>query len=67
VTVGKTPGAQFEISIDGKRRSYRDRQDIAIAAAEHLKRKHPNCDVVVKHLPSGEVTVAAYKPDAEPR
>jgi hypothetical protein len=42
--------------------SYRDRKDIAIAAAEYLKRKFPNSEVVVKHLPSGEVTVAAHKP-----
>jgi hypothetical protein len=63
VTIKKAPGgAQFEISIDGKPCSYRDRKDIAIAAAEFLKRKFPNSDVVVKHLPSGEVTVAAYKP-----
>ena len=61
----KPPGAQFEISIDGKPNSYRDRKDIAIAAAEHLKRRFPNCDVVVKHLPSGEVTGAAYKPETE--
>ena len=63
VTIKKASGsAQFEISIDGKPNSYRDRKDIAIAAAEHLKRKFPNCDVVVKHLASGEVTVATYKP-----
>ena len=63
VTIKKAPGrAQFEISIDGKPCSYRDRKDIAIAAAEHLKRKFPYSEVVVKHLPSGEVTVAAYKP-----
>jgi hypothetical protein len=63
VTIKKAPGgAQFEISIDGKPYSYRDRKDIAIAAAEFLKRKFPNSDVMVKHLPSGEVTVAAYKP-----
>jgi hypothetical protein len=55
-------GAQFEVSIDGTPRSYRDRKDLAIAAAEYLKHRFPNCDVVVKHLPSGEVTVAAYKP-----
>jgi hypothetical protein len=61
------PGAQFEISIDGKPCSYRDRKDIAIAATEFLKRKFPHSEVVVKHLPSGEVTVAAYKPDTEPR
>ena len=58
----KAPSAQFEISIDGKPNSYRDRKDIALAAAEHLKRKFPYSEVVVKHLPSGEVTVAAYKP-----
>ena len=63
VTIKKAPGrAQFEISIDGKPCSYRDRKDIAIAAAEHLKRKFPYSEVVVKHLSSGEVTVAAYKP-----
>ena len=55
--------AQFEISIDGKPCSYRDRKDIAVAAAEHLKRKFPHCEVVVNHLASGEVTVAANKPD----
>ena len=38
---GKAPGAQFEISIDGKPRSYRDRKAVAIEAAQHLKRKHP--------------------------
>jgi hypothetical protein len=54
VTIKKAPGrAQFEISIDGKPCSYRDRKDIAIAAAEHLKRKFPYSEVVVKHLPSG--------------
>jgi hypothetical protein len=60
---GRAPGAQFEISIDGKPRSHRDRKDIAIEAAEFLKRKFPNCDVVVKDLQSGEVTVAVYKRD----
>ena len=62
VTFKKAPGrAQFEISIDGKPNSYRDRKDIAIAAAGYLKRKFPHSDVVVKHAPSREVTVAAYK------
>jgi hypothetical protein len=63
MTIGKAPSAEFEISIDGKPRSYATRRAIAIEAAEYLKRKFPNCDVVVTHLPSGEVTVAAYKPD----
>jgi hypothetical protein len=64
-STGKAAGAQFEISIDGKPRSYRDRKPVAIEAAEYLKRKLPNCDVVVKFLPSGEVT-AAYKRDTGP-
>jgi len=35
----KSPGAQFEISIDGTPRTYRDRKAFAIEAPEHLKRK----------------------------
>jgi hypothetical protein len=60
------PGAQFEISIDGKPR-YRDRIEVAIEAAEFPKRKFPNCGVVVKDLQSGEVITAAYKADTGPR
>jgi hypothetical protein len=56
-------GAQFEISIDGTPRSYRDQKPIAIEAAEHLKRKHPHSAIVVKDLQSGEVTAVSYKPD----
>jgi hypothetical protein len=61
-----SPGAEFEISIDGKQCSYRLREGIGIAVAEWVRRSFPNCDVVVKHLPSGEVTVVAYKPGARP-
>src|SRR5262245_12058241 len=32
--LGKAPGAQFEISVDGKPRSYRDRKAVVIEAAE---------------------------------
>jgi FMN-dependent NADH-azoreductase len=52
----KAPGAQFEISIDGTPRTYRDRKAFAIEAAEHLKRKHPNSTIVVRDLQSGEAT-----------
>ena len=48
--LAKVSGAQFEISIDGTPRTYRDRKEFAIKAAEHLKRKHPNSDIVVKDL-----------------
>jgi hypothetical protein len=67
MTIGKAPGAQFEISVDGKPRSYRDRKAVAIEAAEHLKRKHPNSEVVMKDLASGKATAVAYKPEAAPR
>ena len=46
----KTPGAQFEVSIDGTPRTYRDRKAFAIEAAERLKRKHPNSDIAVRDL-----------------
>jgi hypothetical protein len=35
------PGANFEIIVDGKPRSYRDNLDIAVEAAKHLKSKNP--------------------------
>jgi hypothetical protein len=37
MTITKAPGAQFEISIDGTPRTYRDRKPLAIEAAEHLQ------------------------------
>ena len=36
------PGAQFEISIDGVPRTYRDQKDIALLAAQTLKSRNPN-------------------------
>jgi hypothetical protein len=60
--LGKAVGARFEISVDGKPRTYRDRKPVAIEAAEHLKRKHPNSEVVVKDLTSGKATTVTYKP-----
>jgi hypothetical protein len=59
----KTPGAQFEISIDGTPRTHRDLKPLAMEAAEYLKRKHPNSAVIVKDLQSGEATAVEYKPD----
>jgi hypothetical protein len=56
-------GAQFEISIDGKPRSYRDRKEIAIAAAGQLMAKYPHSSVAVKDLQSGERVAADYKRD----
>jgi hypothetical protein len=55
-------GAHFEISLDGKPRSYRDTKATAAEAAEYLKQRHPHSEVTVKDLNSGEVTTAAWKP-----
>ena len=55
-----TSGAQFEILVDGKPRSYRDTKRVAIEAAEYLKKRYPHSEVAVKDLRSGEVTAAVY-------
>jgi hypothetical protein len=59
-------GAQFEISVDGKPRSYRDTKATAMEGAEYLKQRHPHSEVTVKDLRSGEVTVATWKPERPP-
>ncbi len=41
-------GAQYQISIDGVPRTYRDRQDIALQTARFLKSRHPNSTVTLK-------------------
>jgi hypothetical protein len=43
-------GARYEITIDGKPRSYRDSRPIAIEAARHLNSKNPNAKIVVRDL-----------------
>lgn len=63
MTKAPTPGAQFEISIDGTPRTYRDLEPLAVEAAEFLKGKQPNSAVMVKDLQSGESTAVEYKPE----
>jgi hypothetical protein len=53
-------GAQFEILIDGTTRSYRDRRDFALEAAQFLKSRNPNSAVSVKDLQTGELTTVAH-------
>jgi hypothetical protein len=55
-------GAQFEIRIDGTRRTYRDRKDYAMEAARFLKSKNLHSMVEVKDLQSGDVTAVANRP-----
>ena len=54
-------GAQYEISIDGVPRNYRDRQDIALQTARFLKSRNPHSVVKLKDLQTGEETVVAFK------
>jgi hypothetical protein len=54
-------GTQFEISIDGVPRTYRDRQDIALQTARFLKSRNPHSVVKLKDLQTGEETVVAFK------
>ena len=54
-------GAQFEISIDGVPRTYRDRKDLALQSAQLLKSRNPNSVVRLKDLKTGEETVIAFK------
>jgi hypothetical protein len=54
-------GAQFEIRIDGTPRSYRDRRDMALQAAEFLKRNNPISLVELKDLKTGVVIAVAHR------
>ena len=48
--VQKDIGACFEIRVDGKTRSYRDRKEIAIESGEYLKQMQPQCEVIVRDV-----------------
>ena len=48
--MGVPEGAQFEISIDGTPRSYRDDPDIALEAAKYLKFNNPKSVVAVRDV-----------------
>jgi hypothetical protein len=48
--------------VDGKPRSYRDINAVAIETAEFLRSKNPNSDIAAKDLRIGEVTPVAFRP-----
>jgi len=54
-------GAQFELSVDGHPRSYRDRKDLALQNAQVLKSRNPNSVVKLKDLHTGEEIIIAFK------
>ena len=53
--------AQFEISVDGVPRSYRDRKDLALQSAQILKSRNPNSVVRLKDLKTGAEIVVEFK------
>ena len=54
-------GAQFEISIDGIPRTYRDQKEFALQAAQNLKSRNPNSVIKLKDLKTGKETVITFK------
>jgi len=49
--------ACFEIKVDGKTRSYRDRKEIATEAGEYLKQMQPQSEVIVRDVRDNSITV----------
>jgi hypothetical protein len=48
-------GANWEIIVDGKPRSYRDDLEIAREAARYLKVRNPKNEVVIRNYTTAEV------------
>ncbi len=50
-----SPGAQFEIAVDGIVRSYRDFRETAIEAARFLQQRNPAAKIIITDLRDGSV------------
>ena len=57
----QTGGALFEIIVDGKSRSYRDKKETAIEAGKYLKGNHPNSEVIVRDARDNSSTVIGWE------
>lgn len=53
--MGDNGGANWEIVVDGKPRSYRDNLEIAREAARYLKSRNPKSDVAIRNYATGEL------------
>jgi uncharacterized protein (UPF0218 family) len=53
----KNTGARWEITVDGKPRTYDHKKELAIQAAEYLKLRNPSAEVTVRDLESIEETI----------
>jgi hypothetical protein len=63
--VKQNTGANYEITVDDKPRTYRDVIAVAIESAQYLKRQNPNAAITLRDLQSGTVTVIEH-PSALP-
>jgi hypothetical protein len=50
-------GSGFEIIVDGKSRSHRDRKETAIEAGRYLKQMQPQSAITVRDVRDNSVTV----------
>ena len=57
----KDTGANFQIIVDGKTRSYRDVRETALEAGMFLKERQPQSEVVVRDLLNDVQTVIGFK------
>ena len=55
--VQKDIGACFEIRVDGKTRSHRDRKDTAMEAGRYLKQMQPRSEIIIRDVRDNSVTV----------
>jgi hypothetical protein len=53
----KNTGSRWEITVDGKPRTYRDVKQVAIESAKFVKSRNPNVEVTVRDLETDETTV----------
>jgi hypothetical protein len=53
----KHTGSRWEITVDGRPRSYDHSKQLAIEGAQYLKLKNPHADVTVRDLEGVEETI----------
>jgi hypothetical protein len=64
--VQKDIGACFEIRVDGKTRSHRDRKETAIEAGRYLKQTQPQSEIMVRDV-RDKTASWIYKASPNPR
>jgi hypothetical protein len=63
----KNTGARWEVTVDGKPRTYDRNRELAIEAGQNFKQKNPNVDVAVRDLEGVEGTVPKSTDDHHPK